>query len=108
MSFEVEYFHPRVLSAIEGWPVDVLADYARLVELLIEHGPSLRLPHSRALGEGLFELRPRGRSGIGRAFYCFVIGRRVVVLHAFAKKTQQTPDRELKLARRRQKELEGE
>ena len=107
-AFEVEYFHPRVLSEIEGWPVDVLADYARLVELLIEYGPSLRLPHSRALGEGLFELRPRGRSGIGRAFYCFVLGRRVVVLHAFIKKTQQTPDRELKLARKRQKELEGE
>jgi len=88
--------------------VDVLADYARLVELLIEHGPSLRLPHSRALGDGLFELRPRGRSGTGRAFNCFVIGRRVVVLHAFVKKTQQTPDRELKLARKRQKELEGE
>ena len=108
MAFEGEYFHPRVLWGIEGWPVDVLADYARLVELLIEHGPSLRLPHSRALGEGLFELRPRGRSGIGRASYCFAIGRRVVVLHAFVKKTQQTPDRALKLARKRQKELEGE
>lgn len=108
IAFEVEYFHPRVLSEIEGWPVDVLADYARLAELLIEYGPSLRLPHSRALGDGLFELRPRGRSGIGRAFYCFVIGRRVVVLHAFVKKTQQTPDRELRLARKRQKELEGE
>jgi hypothetical protein len=35
-ALEVEYFHPRVLSEIEGWPVDVLADYARLVELLIE------------------------------------------------------------------------
>lgn len=108
MAVEVEYFHPRVLSEIEGWPVDVLADYARLAELLIEYGPSLRLPHSRALGDGLFELRPRGRSGIGRAFYCFVIGRRVVVLHAFVKKTQQTSDRELRLARKRQKELEGE
>jgi phage-related protein len=31
--------------------------------------------------------------------------RRIVVLHAFIKKTQQTPDRELKLARKRQKEL---
>jgi phage-related protein len=108
MPFEVEYFHPRVLSEVEAWPVDVLADYARLIELLIEHGPNLRLPHSRALGDGLFELRPRGRSGIGRAFYCFVIGRRIVVVHAFVKKTQQTPDRELKLARKRQKELEGE
>ena len=105
MTFEVRYFHPRVLSEIESWPVDVVADYARLVELLVEYGPGLRLPHSRALGEGLFELRPRGRSGIGRAFYCFLVGKRVVVVHAFVKKTQQTPDKELKLARTRAKEL---
>lgn len=105
MSFEIEYFHERVLAEIESWPVDVLADYARLVELLAEYGPNLRLPHSRALGDGLFELRPRGRSGIGRALYCFLVGKRVVVLHAFVKKAQQTPDRELKLARKRMKEV---
>jgi phage-related protein len=85
----------------------VLADYARLVELLIEHGPRLRLPHSRALGGGLFELRPRGRSGIGRAFYCFLHGGRIVVVHAFVKKTEQTPDRELALARRRAREVQS-
>jgi phage-related protein len=84
----------------------VLADCAHLVELLMEHGPNLRLPHSRALGDGLFELRPRGRSGIGRAFYCFLLGKRVVVVHAFIKKTQQTPDKELKVARNRVKELQ--
>lgn len=106
MPFEVSYFHERVLAEIESWPVDVLADYARLVELLAEHGPSLQLPHSRAMGEGLFELRPRGRSGIGRAFYCFLVGKRAVVLHAFVKKTQQTPERDLKLARKRLKEVQ--
>lgn len=63
MAFEIEYFHERVLAEIESWPVDVLADYARLVELLAEYGPSLRLPHSRAFGDGLFELRLRGRAG---------------------------------------------
>lgn len=105
MAFEIEYFHERVMRDIEAWPVDVLADYARLVELLMAHGPNLRLPHSRAFGEGLFELRPRGRSGIGRAFYCFVVNRRVIVLHAFIKKTQETPDKELKLARKRMKEI---
>jgi phage-related protein len=104
--FDVEYFHPRVLAEIESWPVDVLADYAHLVELLAQHGPSLRLPHARTMGGGLFELRPRGKSGIGRALYCFLIGRRIVVLHAFIKKTQQTPDKELRLARRRKKELD--
>ena len=94
-----------MLAEIESWPVDVLADYLRLSDLLAEHGPSLRLPHSRALGHGLFELRPRGRSGTGRAFYCFVVGKRITVLHAFIKKTQQTPDRDLQLARKRLKEL---
>lgn len=105
MPFEIEYFHERVLHEIESWPVDVLADYARLVELLAEYGPTLRLPYSRAFGDGLFELRPRGRSGVGRAFYCFLVGKRVVVLHAFLKKSQHTPDRELKLARKRLKEV---
>ena len=71
MPYSIEYFHPKVLAEIESWPADILADYARVAELLMEHGPNLRLPHSRAFGEGLFELRPRGKSGIGRAFYCF-------------------------------------
>ncbi len=108
MAFEIKYFHERVLAEVESWPVDVLADCARLVELLVNHGPSLPLLHSRAFGNGLFELRPRGRSGIGRAFYCFMVGKRVIVLHAFIKKTHQTPDRELKLARQRLKELQND
>lgn len=106
MLYDIAYFHPRVLAEIESWPVDVLADYARLLELLAEYGPNLRLPHLRAMGDRLFELRPRGRSGIGRAFYCFLVGKRIVVVHAFVKKTQQTPDKELKLARKRAKELQ--
>ena len=108
MAFSIEYFHIRVQGEIEAWPVDVVADYARIVELLIEHGPSLRLPHSRAFGGGLFELRPRGKSGIGRAFYCFLVGRRIVILHAFIKKSQQTPDQEIKLARKRMKEMQND
>lgn len=107
MAFEIEYFHERVLATIEAWPVDVLADYARLVELLAAHGPKLHLPHSRAMGDGLFELRPRGRSGIGRVFYCFLVRERIVILHAFIKKTQQTPVQELKIARKRAKELQN-
>jgi phage-related protein len=108
MPFDIEYFHPKVLAEIESWPVDVLADYARIVELLMEYGPNLRLPHSRAFGGGLFELRPKGKSGIGRAFYCFLVGKRVVILHAFIKKSQQTPDQELKLARKRLKVISHE
>lgn len=107
MAFKIEYFHARVLAEIESWPVDILADYARLVELLAEHGPSLRMPHTKAFGDGLFELRPRGKTGAGRAFFCFLQGKKIVVLHAFIKKSQQTPERELNLARKRLKEVQN-
>lgn len=105
MPFTIEYFNERVLAEIEAWPVGILADYARIAELLMEFGPDLRMPHSRSLGGGLFELRPRGREGIGRALYCFLIGERIVVLHAFVKKTQATPPSKLRVARRRMKEV---
>ena len=105
MEYSIEYFHLRVREEIESWPSGILADYARIVELLMEFGPNLRMPHSRAMGNGLFELRPRSTEGIGRAFYCFMEHRRIVILHAFIKKTQETPMRELKLARKRIKEV---
>lgn len=108
MKYAIEYFHPRVKDEIENWPDSVLADYARLAELLMEFGPNLRMPHSRAMGGGLFELRPRGREGTGRAFYCFVVRQRVVILHVVIKKTRETPERELRIARRRMKEVRNE
>ena len=106
MPYAVEYFNKRVQDEVESWPVGLLADYARLVELLMEFGPDLRMPHSRAMGGGLFELRPRGSEGIGRALYCFVFEQQVTVLHAFRKKTQTTPQHDLEIARRRMKEVQ--
>jgi phage-related protein len=105
MDYTIEYFHSRVKAEIESWPDGILADYARLLELLMEFGPNLRMPHSRAIGDGLFELRPRGREGTARAFYSFIVRRRIVILHAFVKKTQKTPEQELLIARRRLKEV---
>ena len=105
MTYTIEYFHPRVRAEIEDWPVGILADYARIVELLMDFGPNLRMPHSRALGRGLFELRPRGREGIGRALYCYMSGQRVIILHAFLKKTRATPRRDLRIAHQRMEEV---
>ena len=92
-------------AEIESWPADVLADYARIIELVVEHGANLRMPHSRAFGNGLFELRPRGRTVAARALYCFQHRGRVVVLHAFVKKTRASPGRDLELARKRMRSL---
>lgn len=107
INYPIEYFHSRVKAEIETWPDGILADFARIVELLMEFGPNLRMPHSRAMGGGLFELRPHGREGIGRVFYCFVVRQRVVILHAFVKKTEDTPKQELRIARKRMKEVQN-
>lgn len=107
MNYTIEYFNERVLTEIEKWPDSILADYARLVELLMEFGPNLKMPHSKALGKGLFELRPKGKEGIGRTFYCYLVGQRIIILHAFIKKTQQTPENEIKTARKRVKEIQN-
>jgi len=108
MIYSVEYFHPRVKEVIERWPDGILADFARLLELLMEFGPHLQMPYSRAMGKGLFELRSHGKEGLGRVFYCFVAERRIVMLHAFIKKTRETPERELKIARKRMKEVQND
>lgn len=107
MAYSIEYFHPKVLENIESWPGDLLASHLRLVLLLAEHGPALKMPYSRAMGEGLFELRPNGKSNSGRSLYCFLKGQRIVIVHAFIKKTAQTPDSDLKLALKRIKELKN-
>ena len=76
----------------------------RLLDLLRDRGPELGMPYSRALGKGLFELRVRDKQEV-RLLYVFLVGKRIFVVHVFQKKTQQTPSRELDIARSRQKEL---
>ncbi len=67
--------------------------------------PTLGMPHTRALGNGLFEIRTKAEEGIGRVFFCTMVGRKIIILHSFIKKTDKTPKRELDLALTRQKEV---
>lgn len=102
----ITYFNQRVQNTVMTMPAGVLADYLRLCDAMALFGADLRMPHSRALGGGLFELRPKGREGIGRVFYCAQQEKKIVVLHSFIKKTQDTPDKEMRLARKRLKDIQ--
>ena len=105
MPWTIDYYGEAVRLEIEALPVGIRAAYVRLTDLLEEFGLDLRMPHSRAMGGGLYELRPRGREGIARVFYCTLVGQRILILHSFIRKTHGTPTRELALARRRQREV---
>ena len=103
--WSILFFNDRVQREIEEWPVGVYADFLRLTELLEEGGLDLRMPRSRAMKDGLFELRCKGPEGIGRAFYCTQVRRALVILHSIIKKTQATPAKDLELARKRLNEV---
>ncbi len=76
-----------------------------LTRRMVALGPNLGEPHTKAFGEGLFELRLKGAEGIARVFYCTMVGRRIVMLHGIIKKSAKTPLRELEIARGRQREV---
>jgi len=74
---------------------------------MISFGPNLGASHTRSMDKGLFELRLKAAEGIARVFYFVRTGQRIMMLHQFVKKTQKTPSKELKIARRRLKELKN-
>jgi phage-related protein len=64
------------------------------------------MPLCRPLGGGLWEVRSDLTSNrIARLMFCFT-GGKLVALHGFIKKTQKTPEAELKTARKRMNEFE--
>lgn len=80
------------------------AKIAHTVKLLKLYGNNLRLPHSKALGSGLYELRIKGKEEL-RIFYCFTPQKTIYLLHGFKKQTQKTPQKELDIALHRMKNL---
>lgn len=87
-------------------PADTRARLARIVELFEERGPAaLIMPLARPVDGKLWELRAAGRDGIARCLYVLHTGHLLVILHAFAKKTQKTPQAAIQLAWSRWEEL---
>ena len=72
---------------------------------MVALGPNLGAPHTKAFGDGLFELRLKSVEGIARVFFCMLIGKRIVILHSFVKKSERTPVREREIAETRMKEI---
>jgi phage-related protein len=82
-------------------PSGFLARYIHVSDLMLKYGPNLGMPHTRAMGEKLFEIRLKSKEGISRIFYCTKIGKKIIILHFFIKKTQKTPMKEIEIARKR-------
>ena len=105
MTWKVTFYSPDLEGEILDLPAGFLARFLRYAERMEVFGPDLGMPHTRAMGGGLFELRLKAAEGIARVFYCGVADRRIVMLHQFVKKSDKTPRKELDIAHRRMKEV---
>ena len=105
MDFTIDYYSESVQEQILDLPDTLAARYIVLTRRMVSIGPNLGEPHTKAFGDGLFELRLKGAEGIARVFFCTQIGKRIVILHSFIKKSDRTPQRELDVAHTRLKEI---
>ena len=104
VNWEITYHDEKLQEAVLALPAGLLARYLHLTDRMLQYGPDLGMPHTRAMGAGLFEMRLKSQEGIGRVFYCTLLARRIVMLHQFVKKTDKTPAKEMAVARKRMKE----
>ena len=105
MQFTITFYDEALEAQVLALPKTLLARYLSLADRMVISGPPLGEPHTKAMGDGLFEMRLKGAEGIARVLYCTMAGRRIVVLHSFIKKTDKIPAKDLNLARNRLKEL---
>lgn len=105
MKWNITFFNKKVETETLSFPAGILANLIHILDLIEQFGPALGKPHTSPMGSGMFEIRAKGKEGIGRSLFCSVSGKEIVILHSFIKKTQKTPKKDLALARRRMKEL---
>ncbi len=105
MNWRVSFYNATLQKETLQLPAGLLARFLRYAERMEIYGPDLGMPHTRAMGGGLFELRIKAAEGIARVFYCTVPDRGIVMLHQFIKKSDKAPRKELDIARKRMKEV---
>lgn len=93
-----------VQEFIDGLEIRAQSKIQDAIKLLREFGIRLGLPHVKKLvGTDLWELRIVGRDSI-RVLYVAVTGKKFVLLHGFKKKRQETPPKEIEIAKGRLEE----
>lgn len=108
MEWEIGYSSEDLQQVILEFPAGLQARYIHLTERMLVFGPHLGMPHTQAMGQGLFELRLKSKEGIGRVFFCILPAQRIIMVQAFVKKSAKTLAKDLKIARARMREVQAD
>jgi len=108
MTWTITFYSDKVEAETLALPPSILASFLRITELIETFGPDLGRPHTAPLGQGLFEIRAKGREGIARSVFCTVKGQEIVILITAVKKANKLPKRQMDTARKRMKEVQSD
>lgn len=108
MTWKVQFFKTLrgdcpVEEFIKEQDVPTYTKILHSILLLKNIGPFLKPPYNKKIANNLYELRIPGKNAI-RIFYTYIASE-FCLLHAFKKKTEKTPEREIKIAIDRMKEI---
>ena len=105
MGWTISFYSEKVEKEALALPKGILANFLRVAELIEEFGPDLGRPHTAPLGQGLYEIRAKGKEGIARSVFCTMTGQEIVILLTVIKKDNKIPKRHMDTARKRMKEV---
>lgn len=94
----IETLNEKIDKQLEALPPKIQANMLRIIDLLVIGGNEVKEPHTKSLGNGLFEIRAKGEEGVARAFFTFKKDKIIIIFHIFIKKSQKTPKNELRKA----------
>jgi phage-related protein len=78
VTWKVSFYSSSLEEEILSLSAGFVARFLRYAERMEVYGPDLGMPHTKAMGEGLFELRLKSAEGIARVLYCTLVGRRII------------------------------
>lgn len=88
------------LEYVDSLSMKMRARLYKIMELLADYGPQLRMPYSEHLQDGIFQIRAQQEGNISRVLYFFSVGKTIILSNGFTKKTPKTPSAEIKLAKK--------
>lgn len=105
MKFEVEFYETKngiqpAREFILSQEKKFIAKTLDMIQLLQDNGYQLREPYSKALEDGIFELRIKLGNNISRIMYFFYVDQHIILTNGFIKKTQKTPRNEIEKAKK--------
>jgi len=105
MIWKIEFYNESVKESVKKLHPTIKGKFEAIREKILEEGPDIGMPFTKAMGKGIFEIRAKGQAGIARGLFCTIKNNTIIILHVFIKKTQKTPKKELELAIKRMKEV---